>query len=420
MARMRSCLSGRLLLSGCVLTAVLSTGVAQVQQPAADWQQPVRARVDAHQLDAALALVDQRLAEIPGDLEARGWRGRLLAWQGRWAEAESEYRQVLKHAPNDTDTLCGLADVLLWQGKMGEALASLDHARDLAPAEPSILLRRARILLTLGHTEKARQQYREILALHPHDQEAIKGLASTVGEDKHELRVGADGSTLNYTGPSEGQSLLLSSRWTPRWSTAFGANFCQRFGQDATRFSASGSLRVTKKDSLNFGGALGHTNGIIPRREAVDEYGHGMRRRGRWVKGLEASYQQHWLWYQEAHILVLSLAQLYYLPRDWTWSITISGARSGFRGAGVEWVPSGSSRLEFPLRRQLRANVAFANGTENFAQVDQIGRFSAHSFAGGLRYRFAARQDVSGYVAVQERSQGQSQNSYGMSYGIRF
>ncbi len=88
-----------------------------------------------------------------------GWRGRLLAWQGHWPEAESEYRQVLDHAPNDTDILCGLADVLLWQGKRDEALASLDHARDLAPTDLGILLRRARILLALGDTEKARQQY---------------------------------------------------------------------------------------------------------------------------------------------------------------------------------------------------------------------------------------------------------------------
>jgi hypothetical protein len=35
-------------------------------------------------------------------------------------------------------------------------------------------------------------------------------------------------------------------------------------------------------------------------------------------------------------------------------------------------------------------------------------------------YRFAARQDITGYVARQYRTQGQIDTSFGMSYGIRF
>jgi len=62
----------------------------------------------------------------------------------------------------------------------------------------------------------------------------------------------------------------------------------------------------------------------------------------------------------------------------------------------------------------------FAVGSENFAQIDQIGRFSAHAFGGGLRYQFSARQDINGYVARQHRNQGQIDTSFGLSYGIRF
>jgi hypothetical protein len=118
--------------------------------------------------------------------------------------------------------------------------------------------------------------------------------------------------------------------------------------------------------------------------------------------------------------MTLSFSQLYYLPREWTFSLTLTGARSGFANAGIEWVPSGSARIEFPLYRQLAASLAFANGAENFAQADQIGHFSAHTFAGGLKYRLADRQDISGYVAVQNRTQGRTQNSFGMSYGFHF
>ena len=415
-----ACVRSFLRSTWAVAAVLLAASVAWPQQSSGDWQRQVREKVNAHELDAALALVDRQLGKTPADLEARGWRGRLLAWQGRWAEAESEYRQVLDGAPNDTDILCGLADVLLWQGKPEEAQVVVNRARDLAPSQTSILRRHARILVALGHVEDARQVYREILALDSNDAEARTGLAGPAGEYKHELRVGGDGSTFNYTDPAGAQSMLVSSRWTRHWSTAFASEFYQRFGENAAKVTASGSLRFTKSDWLNLGGALGHTNGTIPKREAVFEYGHGLRLPGPWVKGLEASYQQHWLWYQGAHVLVLSLAQLYYLPRDWTWSITVSGARSGFTGTGIEWVPSGSTRLEFPLLRQLSANLGFANGTENFAHVDQIGHFSARTFAGGMKYRFAQRQDISDYFAVQNRSRGRTQNSFGMSYGFRF
>jgi len=83
---------------------------------ASDWQQHVRELVAGRQLDAALLSVDQQLKQSPADLEAHGWRGRILAWKGRWPEAESEYRTVLKRVPSDVDILAALADVLAWQG----------------------------------------------------------------------------------------------------------------------------------------------------------------------------------------------------------------------------------------------------------------------------------------------------------------
>jgi tetratricopeptide (TPR) repeat protein len=401
----------------CVLVALAP---AWSQENVADWQQLVRAKAEAHQLDAAVALVDQQLVHVPGDLEAHGWRGRLLAWQGRWAGAELEYRFVLHRAPDDVDVLSGLADVLLWQGRPREALAAVDRARDLAPSQTSILLRRARILRGLENTSEARSQYREILRNEPGNQEATDGLAGLSAENKHELRMGADWSTFNYTNAAEAQGVILISHWTRRCSTTAETGFYQRFGQDATRFAGSSSFHFTKNDWLNAGGAVANANGIVPTNEAFFEYGHGLRVANRWIKGFEASYQQRWLWYQGAHVLTLSATQLYYLPGEWTWSLTLTGARSGFANAGIEWVPSGSTRLQFPLHRALTGNVAFANGTENFAQVDQIGHFSARTFAGGLKYRFEARQDISGYVAVQDRTQGRSQNSYGLSYGFRF
>ncbi len=407
-------------LSRTVVTVVLLAGAAWSQQDSADWQQQVRNDVRLHHLDAALTLVQQRLEQAPSDLEAHGWLARLLAWQGQWASAESEYRLVLAYAPRDTEILCGLADVLLWQGKTKEALAVIDRARELDPTQPEILLRRARILTLLADSAEARTQYRELLRLDPANQEAKNGLVGLATEDKHEFRLTADASTFNYTGPAEDQVLQLTSHWDPRFVTNFATGFYQRFGQHAADVVASISYRATKSDSVSVGTAVASNQAIIPKDETFFEYGHGFRFSDRWVKGLEVSYLQHWFWYQGAHVLTLSSTQLYYLPREWTWSITVTGARSGFTGTTIEWVPSGMTRLTFPIHHNISASLLFANGTENFAQVDQIGHFSARTFAGGLRYRFAPGQDINGYIAIQRRSDGDTQNSFGVSYGFHF
>jgi Tfp pilus assembly protein PilF len=399
---------------------MLAGSAAWSPQDSADWQQQIREKVRLHQLDAALALVDQRLELNKADPEAHSWRGRLLAWQGHWASAESEYRQVLDQVPTDTEILCGLADVLLWQSKTKEALGVVNRARALDPSQPEILLRRARILLALQNTSEARSQYRELLRIHPENREAKAALAGLVSEDRNELRIGADGSTFNYIGPAEDEEYYITSHWTPRFTTTVNTGYYRRFGESGKEFVARASLRITRSDWMTGGGAFSNHQSIIPQNETFFEYGHGLHFVHPWVKGLEVSYQQHWFWYQGAHVLTLNGTQLYYLPHDWTCTLSLTGARSGFAGTGIEWVPSGYVRLGFPLYRALSGDLTFGSGTENFAQIDQIGHFSARTYSGELKYRISPSQDLRGYVALQDRSAGQTQNSYGLSYGFHF
>ncbi len=407
--------------SGWTLAIVLLTAsAAWSQQDASDWQEQIREQVQIHNLDAALVLVDQRLEQNASDLEARGWRGRLLAWQGHWASAENEYRRTLDQAPNDLEILCGLADVLLWQEKPKDALRVIDHARAIDPGQTEILLRRARILRALQRTSDANRQYRELLTLHPENREARNELRELAAENKHELRIGSDGSTFNYITPAEDELLLLTSHWTPRFTTTLNNGFYERFGQLAGNLGGSASYRITKSNWLTAGGALANRQKIIPEDETFFECGHGLRFSNRWVKGLEASYQQHWFWYQGAHVLTLSGTQLYYFPKEWTWSITVTGARSAFTATSIDWVPSGYTRLNFPLYHNVSGNATFANGTEDFSAIDQIGHFSARTFAGGLKYRLAWNQDITGYVALQKRTGGETQKSFGLSYGFHF
>lgn len=399
---------------GALLVAAASPFAGQT---GSEWQQQVQDEVKAQHLDAALTIVDQRLANAPEDLEAHGWRGRLLAWKGHWSEGEAEYKLVLEKVPNDVDILTGLADVLLWQQKYAEALQVLNHARTSSPSDPEILSRQARVLALLGRTSEARLEYQQVLQFDPENKEAR---ASLLENTKHELRVGDDIDFFNYTSNAQTQSVSLSSSWNRRWSTVFGVSTYQRFGQDAVKFQASGAFHLTAQTWASVGTAVANDQAVVPTSEAFVELGHGFRLDNRWVQGLESSYQQHWFWYRGAHVLTWSTTQIVYLPKGWTWSLDVTGARSGFVGTPVAWEPSGWTKLGFPLYRRISGNVLYGVGSENFSQIDQIGQFSAHTYGGGLRYRFVDRQDVQGYIARQERSQGQTDTTLGLSYGIRF
>src|SRR3989454_11301510 len=103
---------------------------------------------------------------------------------------------------------------------------------------------------------------------------------------------------------------------------------------------------------------------------------------------------------------------------------TLFRSRSHFAGTAAEWRPSGTTRLTFPIanqgQRRLSGNVFFATGTENFAQVDQIGQFSSQTYGGGLRFQLSTLQEFTGSGAYQKRTQSRSDTSFGFTYAIRF
>ena len=335
-------------------------------------------------------------------------------------EGEAEYRLVLQQVPDDTDILTALADVLLWQKKYQDALQVLDHARKIAPTDPEILLRRARILSLLGRAPEARTEYQEVLKFDPNNKEAKAGLSDLRPKAKHELRVGDEADFFNYADTAQTQGVNLNSRWNPRWSTAFGANIYQRFGENAGSFTASADFHPTEQDWVGLGGALANTQQVVPIHEAFFEFGHVFRLHNYWIRGVESSYQQHWFWYSGAHVLMLTSGQTVYLPKDWTWSLTLTGARTGFGGEMAYWKPSGWTKLGFPFPYRLSGNLFYAVGTEYFSEIDQIGRSAGRTYGGGLRYQLAERQDVTGFVSREDRNFGQIQTSFGLSYGIHF
>ncbi len=385
-----------------------------------DWQRQVRTAVDQHQIPAAMAVVDRRLAEAPGDMEAHHWRGRLLAWTNHWQEAEIEYHLVLDKFPNDVDVLTGLADVLLWQQKYSEALAVLEEARRADPQNPEILVRRARVLSLLQRTAEARSQFQDVLTYDPANRAALNGLADLKGVTRYELRIGEELDFLSYAENAQAETVTLTAHWNRRWTTDFGVSPYHLFGENAVKIWADAAYRFHQNNWVRVLGGGANPQDVVPESEVLFEYGHGFQFSNPWFKGLESSYQEHSLWYRGAQVVTTSTTQIVYLPKQWTWTLSATGARTQFTEGPSDWVPSGLTKVGFPLFRRLSGSALFAVGAENFAQVDQIGRLSARTYGGGLRYRLGESQDVSCLVARQDREHDQKETSLGVSYATRF
>ena len=394
-------------------------------QPEEAWQAQVRKYSDAHDWADALRVVDEQIASSPQDMDILAWRARVLTWAGRLAEAERDFNTVLKVEKNDPDNWMGLANLYVRQGHMEEALKAADRAVELDPNRGDLRAERAQILRASGNLSDARLEFQRALVLDPANVDARTGVYSLQGEGKQELRFGFDQDMFSFAPSNYDQWMSLVSKWTPQWTTSVAGSFYQRDSIDAGEFVGSVTRTQPHWGALTVGGATGHDNGVIPETEAFFSLDHGFKiSEDKPIRGLELTYGQHWYWYSLARISTVNETALLYLPHDWTWSIELIEARSHFSDTNVDWKPSGVTRLGFPLahwsQRELSGNVFYGVGTEDFAQVDQIGSFASQTYGGGIRFRFTPRQDITGYAAFQQRTQNRSEMSYGFSYGYRF
>lgn len=408
-----------------MIVAARATVSASENSQTPNWQAQVRNYAQAGDWQSAMRLVDEEVARTPQDMDVRAWRARVLAWSGRLAEAEQEYVDILKVTRTDPDNWMGLSSVYLREGKIQEAQEAIDTAEDLDPKRSDVHAGRARVLRAAGKRNEARLEFQKALNLDPASAEARDGLLSVRSEPRQELQFGEDNDLLSFTNDYHEEWLSLASRWSSRWMTNVAADLYQRAGVEAGKFVPSVTLRQPEWGAATVGGAIGHDNAVIPKSEAFFDLDRGLKTSdASFLRGLELDYGQHWYWYQASRILTLTGGAITYLPREWTFSLRATGARSAFTGTGAEWRPSGLARLAFPLARwrdkRLSGNVFFAAGTENFAVVDQIGRFASQTYGGGLKFQITSQQDITGYGGYQKRTQNRTDASFGLTYGIHF
>jgi tetratricopeptide (TPR) repeat protein len=113
---------------------------------------------DGGQGDAAVAELEQAVAQAPGDLEAVEQLAGLLHHMGRLPEAEAQYRRILSESREGYQRRCAaedLAMVLRLQGREEEAAAREEEAaaREEAPASSAAVHQAPPALPKIGRNE---------------------------------------------------------------------------------------------------------------------------------------------------------------------------------------------------------------------------------------------------------------------------
>jgi YaiO family outer membrane protein len=131
--------------AGTLLAAAIVLLVGQTAFAQDDLIARARTAFSSGRSDDAFVMLEERLAEVPRDVDVRLTYGLLLSWEHRYDEAREQLRRVLALAPRYQDAQVALMNVEWWSGHR-------DEARDLSmeilssdPGNPQARLIRQRL-----------------------------------------------------------------------------------------------------------------------------------------------------------------------------------------------------------------------------------------------------------------------------------
>jgi tetratricopeptide (TPR) repeat protein len=131
----------------------------------------------ADRRQTALELIEECLAANPNDVQCLLQKAECLLALGRRGDAVAAADAAAAGAGADPKALDAVGEILVHAREHARALAIYERAVAAAPADARLTAKRAVLHTFLGNFELAARDHERVLALHPGDAEALKGLS---------------------------------------------------------------------------------------------------------------------------------------------------------------------------------------------------------------------------------------------------
>lgn len=249
------------LMAQTVAADALTTQLAQIRQLATGGQRPL-----------AIQRYTALLAEHPGNGDLLLARGRTYAWDGQYAAAEGDLRQVVQKSPGYADAWSALGDAYRWSGRPQQAADAYAHWVALAPKDPAARMAHGAALRDAGQPAAARADFDAAAALGGNpDQIASlqQSLLPRTVYSNNGYRWGASAGW-DYTGFSGGRQDwndvdLLLRRYFSRGSLALEMLRADHFGRSNTAWALDGYVPLWSRAYANLRYQQGPASGILPK-----------------------------------------------------------------------------------------------------------------------------------------------------------
>lgn len=241
----------------------LATQMVQVRQLATGGQKKL-----------AIERYTALLAEHPGNGDLLLARGRIYAWDGQYAAAESDLRTVVRQSPEYADAWSALGDLYRWSDRPRQAVEAYAHWIALAPREPRAYIARGRAQRDLGQLGAARADFDAAAALGA-DAAEIDSLRQSLLPRAVELGGAYHwGASLgwNHTGFTGGQqgwndADLSLRRYFSQGSLALELLRADHFGTRDHALALDGYVPLWSRAYANLRYQQGPSSGVLPRQE---------------------------------------------------------------------------------------------------------------------------------------------------------
>jgi tetratricopeptide (TPR) repeat protein len=163
----------------------------------------------ADQKDAALALIEERLAIDPQNVQCLLQRAECLFALGSRDEAIAAAQSAAAVAGEIPEALDAIAIFLVYAGDFARAIPVYDRAIAAAPGDAALISKRAAAHEYLGNFALATLDYERALEISPLNAEALKGLADLGRQMRDQNRIAAMQGALAVTAPDSKDAATL-------------------------------------------------------------------------------------------------------------------------------------------------------------------------------------------------------------------